>query len=520
MRYRLVQLYESRKDFQSAQRNVEALYRENPKILGVVRSTVDFYWRIKNYPQAIAVLLQASKDAYPELSKQFTFEAARKSTDAGQYAQARELLTPLLNASPYDGQYLAAMADTYAQAGDDRGLRQFYLDKIALFRNAPFSGDERKTRIATLRRGLVPALTRMKDYAGAVDQYIELINNFPEDAGLVTEAALYALRYQRQQQLLDFYSKTVTQSPRDYRWPMVLAQIQTSLEQYPAAIESYGKAVTVRPDRVDLRVARAGLEERLMRFDDAAADYERVYQLAFKDPKWMEKVAEVRARQGRADDVVAALKIALIDVGPDNAAKYFEVARRLEAWGMLTQARSFAEQGVQIAGADLLATPEQQSGARTYARIMTRLRQQEKAYATLQSALADASSVLPVLKEQVARQGIAAITDSEWRDRTQENRVRTARDGMRSASQRNGSCGFHLLHSRRKSCFRKVRRSHARRNEPGGRRRFRCPSGAKRRTGRARSSLALRIDDGQDKARILSFCSRECILSSNCSGGG
>ena len=232
-------LYESRKDFQSAQHNVEALYRENPKILGVVRSTVDFYWRIKSYPQAIAVLLQASKDAYPELGKQFTFEAARKSTEAGQYPQARDLLTQLLNASPYDGQYLAAMADTYAQAGDDRGLRQFYLDKIALFRSAPFSGDERKTRIATLRRGLIPALTRMKDYAGAVDQYIELINNFPEDAGLVTEAALYALRYQRQQQLLDFYSKTVTQSPRDYRWPMVLAEIQTSFEQYPAAIESY-----------------------------------------------------------------------------------------------------------------------------------------------------------------------------------------------------------------------------------------------------------------------------------------
>ncbi len=145
LRYRLVQLYESRKDFQSAQRNVEALYRENPKILGVVRSTVDFYWRIKMYPQAIAVLLQASKDAYPDLGKQFAFEAARKSTDAGQYQQARELLTRLLNDSPYDGQYLAAMADTYAQAGDDRGLRQFYLDKIALFRNAPFSGDERKT---------------------------------------------------------------------------------------------------------------------------------------------------------------------------------------------------------------------------------------------------------------------------------------------------------------------------------------------------------------------------------------
>ena len=455
LRYRLVQLYESRNDFTSAQPVVEALYRENPKILGVVRSTVDFYWRIKSYPQAITVLLQASKDAYPDLSKQFTFEAARKATDASQYPQARELLTTLLNASPYDGQYLAAMADTYAQAGDDPGLRQFYLDKIALFHNAPFSGDERKTRIATLRRGLVPALIRRKDYAGAIDQYIELINNFPEDAGQVTEAALYAQRYQRQQQLLEFYSKTITQSPRDYRWPMVLAQIQTSLELYPAAIESYGKAVTVRPDRIDLRAARAGLEERLMRFDDAAADYERVYQLAFKDPRWMEKVAEVRARQGRADDVVAALKIALIDVGPDNAGKYFEVARRLEAWGMLTQARSFAEQGVSSAGADLLVTPEHQSGARFYARIMTRLRQQEKAYTRLQSALADSSALLPVLKEQLAREGIAAITDREWRDRTQEIHVRSARDGMRSALSEMGAAVSNYFTPEEKVAFAK-----------------------------------------------------------------
>ena len=333
----MVQLYENRNDIASAQRVVEALYRENPKSLGVVRSTVDFYWRIKSYPQGIAVLLKASKDAYPDLSSQFTFEAARKSTESGQYAQARDLLATLLRAAPYDGQYLAAMADTYAQAGDDRGLGQFYLDKIALFRDAPFSGDERKMRIATLRRGLLPALTRLKDYPGAVDQYIEIINNFPEDASLVTEAALYALRYQRQQQLLEFYGKTVTQSPRDYRWPMVLAQIQTSLEQYPEAIESYGKAITVRPDRVDLRVARAVLEERLMQFDAAAADYERTYQLAFKDPKWMEKVAEVRARQGRAYEAIAALKIALIDVAPDNAEKYFDVASRLESWGMLPQ---------------------------------------------------------------------------------------------------------------------------------------------------------------------------------------
>ncbi len=47
LRYALIRLYEGRKDFAAAQKNVEALYRDNPRILGVVRSTVDFYWRTK-----------------------------------------------------------------------------------------------------------------------------------------------------------------------------------------------------------------------------------------------------------------------------------------------------------------------------------------------------------------------------------------------------------------------------------------------------------------------------------------
>jgi predicted Zn-dependent protease len=439
LRYALIRLYESRKDFSAAQKNVEALYRENPRILGVVRSTVDFYWRMKLQPQAISVLLQAAKDAYPALSAQFTYEAARKSTDVKQFQPARDLLAGLLRDSPYNGEYLAAMADTYAEAGDDRGLEQFYLDKIALFRSAPLSADTRKSQIATLRRGLIPALTRMNNHAGTVDQYIELINNFPEDDTLVTEAALYALRYQRQQQLVDFYVKTVAQLPRDYRWSMVLARTQTSLEDYPAAIATYGKSIAIRPDRADLYTARAGLEERLMRFDEAAADYERIYQLAYKDPQWMEKVAAVRARQGKTKEVVTAVQAALIDGRPDSAGNYFEVARRLESWGMLDQARSFAERGVSKSGSELLASAEHHAGATAYVRIMTRLRQHEAAFATLQKALEESAANLPVLKEQMEKHGITGMTDAQWRENLRRSRIATARTGMASALQEMGS---------------------------------------------------------------------------------
>ncbi len=439
LRYSLIRLYEARKDSVSAERNIEVLYRENPKILGVVRATVDFYWRTKNYPKAIAVLTQAASDSYPGLAKQFNFEAARKSTDAKRYQQARDLLAKLLEGAPYNGEYLAAVADTYAREGDDHGLQQFYTEKIALFRNSSLPADTRKAQIASLRRGLIPALTRMKDHAGAVDQYIELINNFPEDQALATEAALYAQRYQREQQLVNFYAKTVATSPRDFHWPMVLARIQTNLEDYPAAIATYGKAVAVRPDRSDLFIARAELENRVMHFDDAAADYERLYQLNYKDPQWMEKVAETRARQGKAPETVAALKTALIDGRAENAANYFEVARRLESWGMLSDARNFAEQGTKTAGADLLANGDFLSGARTYVRIMTRLRQHDKAYDRMSTALSDAASEVNIVEQQVARQGIGAITDRQWRTRTRLSRTETAGSGMTAIMQEMGN---------------------------------------------------------------------------------
>src|SRR6185437_15167002 len=79
LRYALIQFDEEHKNFASAQKNIETIYRENPKILGVVRSTVDFYWRMKMPTEAIAILLRASKDANAALSTQFNYEAARKS---------------------------------------------------------------------------------------------------------------------------------------------------------------------------------------------------------------------------------------------------------------------------------------------------------------------------------------------------------------------------------------------------------------------------------------------------------
>ncbi len=429
LRYALVRFYEQKKDLAAAQHNVDALYQENPKVLGVVRSTVDFYWRNKPQQRAIDVLNQAAKAAYPALKTQFSYEAGRKMTEVGQYEAARKLLLGLLDENPYSGEYLAAVADTYARSGDHAGLRDFYLDKIKAFQKSTLSSDERKNRVATLRRGLIPALTALKDYAGAVDQYIEIINAFPEDESLPTEAAFYAQRYQRKDQLLNFYAKTVTASPKDSRWAVVLARLQTNYEDFDAAIRTYSQAIKVRPDRTDLVLGRATLEERLLRFDEAAADFSNLYELAYHDSKWMEKVAEIRARQNKPELAVQALKAAFIDGRPEAPGKYFTVAERLDGWGMLAPARAYAEKGVAVAGDDLLAGSENHAGVQTYTRIMTRLRQQEAAYQKLQSGLG-AAKQLPSLVQQAAKNGIESVTNSELRKNTLFTRTNNARNGM------------------------------------------------------------------------------------------
>src|SRR5581483_9432076 len=154
---------------------------------------------------------------------------------------------------------------------------------------------------------------------------------------------------------------------------------------------------------------------------------------------WVEKVATVRARQGKVTETVAALAAALINGRPENPSNYFEVARRLEGWGMLTQARGFAEKGMNAGGSNILTASENEAGVKTYVRIMTRLRQYSDAYATLQKGLADASSELPALKEQVAKQGLTGITDSEWRENRRRIRTDAARNQMRSALEEMGS---------------------------------------------------------------------------------
>jgi tetratricopeptide (TPR) repeat protein len=433
LRYQLVTLLEQRSG-PAATAEVDAIYREHPKVLGVVRSTVDYDWDHARKPQAVTVLLDSAQIAYPELKQKFQLEGARKLTELGEYPRAKTLLEPLLAQSPLDAAVEEALADNYARSGDQAGLESFYRAELATVKASTLERSEKTMRLAQLRRGMISAAGLLGNWGDAADQYIELINAYPDDAALAQEAALVAGAHGQRDKLFSFYRKTIDASPRDARWSIVLARLEMALEDYPAAIDAFGKAIRIRPEQQDLYQSRADLEERLHKLDDAVADYEKLYALSYRDPQWMVKAAEARARQGRGADAVKALEEAWITGRPASAGNCFQVAERLEQWGLLDEARKYAEQGIDLAGDDLLANPGNHAGAATYARIMARQRQTDAAFTRLALARQQAEKLpMTAIAQQVAQQGFSAVTDAEWRRQRLQIRTEQAQQGFAQA---------------------------------------------------------------------------------------
>lgn len=433
LRYQLVDLLEQHNPAEAAN-EVDAIYRDHPKILGVVRSTVDYDWNHDRKPQAVTVLLSSADVAYPDLKQQFQLEAARKLTDLGDFQRSKGLLEPLLAAKPLDAGVEAALTDNYARCGDQAGLEIFFKAELAGMKSSSLGAAEKTARTAQLRRGMISAASLTGNWGDAADQYIELINAYPGDETLTQEAALTAGAHGQRDKLIDFYRKTVENSPRDARWSIVLARLETALEDYPAAIDAYSKAIRVRPEQKDLYQLKADLEERLQKLDDAVTDYEQLYRLSYHDPQWMVKVAQARARQNRRSDAVKALEEAWVTGRPQTAANFFTVASQLEQWGLLDDARAYAEKGVDAAGSDLLIDPANQNGAAVYARIMARQRQTDAAFTKLAVARMKAEDVpLSAVAEQVAKDGLSAITSEEWRKQRIAQRTDQARTGFGQA---------------------------------------------------------------------------------------
>ena len=207
-------------------------------------------------------------------------------------------------------------------------------------------------------------------------------------------------------------------------------------------MSAYDSAIAVRKDRADLYQDRAQLELQLAtangapdnaKLDAAADDFTHLYALTYHDPQWQVRLAEIRVRQSRPADAVKALRTAYIEghptSGPIAAANAFTVAAQLAQWNLLAEARTYAEQGIHLAGPSLLSesgsTSGAQTGTQTYARVLTRLGHPETALTTLIAARRAALAAHPA--------GYADATDEDTRKSLVDQQRQTVTANLNTA---------------------------------------------------------------------------------------
>jgi predicted Zn-dependent protease len=362
-------------DTAAARTQFESIYQANTLISGVIRATADFYWR-HDKPQAVRVLAAAAAKADPSLKKDYLVETVHKAIEAKELGLAAQSAQELLRMDPIDGQHVALMADVLSASNRQSELQQLYTAKIAEIQQSKISQADKTDRIAAMRRGLIPVLERGGKFTEAVDQFIEIVNRFPDDPNLLSDAGRFATQHGLRDRLTGYYARTSAGSPKDPRWFIVLARLQTQFENDDAAIDAYSKAMIARPERLDLAIARADLQERTFKFADAIVSYNGIYELSHKVPIWLEHVARLQARLGQNQEAVASLRQAYIDNRPDAARENTKVALILEELGLLDNAADFIRQAAAAASG-----PREWLGP--YARILTRVRSYDEALAKL-----------------------------------------------------------------------------------------------------------------------------------------
>jgi tetratricopeptide (TPR) repeat protein len=336
-RLNLARFYESHQDLARAESEFGALLAENPNLLGIVRANTDFFWNQKQPKKAVETLEAAASRAQQPYRDQFRREAAQKASDSSDFTTARRLLDTLLAADRFNGDLLAAKAETFAREGDNAALTAFYATQLAQIQAASLPA-------ASLRRGYIGALVTAKQPDAALEQYQTLLNGYPEDEGLAREVARFAGTNRLADRLTKYYQKATSDSPRDYRWPLVLARINTALRRYPEAVAAFDKAVYVRPDRADLFIAKADLETRLLRFDEALKTYQRLYDVSYHDSQYLAAQASLHARLGHNAETVRLLKAAYVDAHPKDLNGYVAVMDHLADWRMYAEVDQIFQQ--------------------------------------------------------------------------------------------------------------------------------------------------------------------------------
>ena len=351
----LARFYEAQEQQDRAEAAYRKLYTSMPRSVGIINEMLSYYWRAQKYDKAFAVYDEVIPVANAVYKKQFLLESARRHMERKDYAPALAAARELNTADPMNSEYFQLIAEIYAGQQDFAALSGHYKQGLERIRTSSLPEDQKKTQIASMRRGIIAADVILKDYSAALDQYIEILNRDAENTSLLTEVSEFALKHDVFDRLIDYYTKTAAASPKDHRWPMMLGRLQFTAGQFEPAINNFQSAIAIRPERTDLRRQLAESLQRLGRNEEAVAAYEKLYAMTYKDKSWLDPMAELQFRLGNR---AKALELYTLSRPSDESpmTRDFALCEKALQWGLAAEAVKYGERAMKDYDEDMSQT--------------------------------------------------------------------------------------------------------------------------------------------------------------------
>jgi Flp pilus assembly protein TadD len=283
-----------------------------------------------------AALALSTGDEHDRLA----YTLAQQLLAAGHFTDAGVLMGQLFSKNPRDVSYLEGVADAAAGAATPATVETVvgavYQAALATAQKqgASFDSSTQHDWIVTIRMAYITRLEQLGDHAAAVDQWIEIVKR--DDATLqhLPAAIDYARRHGQVDRLQAFFKKAESDSPRDVRWPLLLASMDMAAGQPADAVSEYQKALALSPE--NQTYYQEGALAALAAGDAATAEtlYAKLYDLSDQDPEWLLPLANAYASQREDDEVRQTLKTYIDKETDEGPGRYTEAATVLTTAGL------------------------------------------------------------------------------------------------------------------------------------------------------------------------------------------
>lgn len=281
------------------------LVKKFPFNYGVLKEAENFYWDLGKNEKSLEVLQTARNRARGEYFYQFSRKLANRFIEVKRAGKAEKILLALQNENPNDEEVFADLTDLYVRTNNAYSLRKAFAATIDALRKQELEPREFKWKSADLRRKMISAFTRLKDYDSAAEQYIEIINREPENEENLEEAVSFARRYGGADRFLEYYRKTAAESFKNYRWNVVLARLYEAKGDLENAAENYRMAIFNQPELPELYESLGAIYEKMQNYEAALQIIGKLLEISGEDKKYIKKKAQILEKLGRKTEADA-----------------------------------------------------------------------------------------------------------------------------------------------------------------------------------------------------------------------